>query len=89
MVVLQDANADPLERRQPAEFRKVYVVEVFHAHRTFVRPVGALAADLHPDTRRLQLLDGFVGEAPAFFAPETDAYGELFEVVIPCPLRKR
>lgn len=89
MVVLQDANADPLERRQPAEFRKVYVVEVFHTHRTFVRPVGALAADFNPDSRPLQLCDGFVGEAPAFFAPETDAYGELFEVVIPCPLRKR
>ena len=55
MVVLQDANADPLERRQPAEFRKVYVVEVFHAHRTFVRPVGALAADFNPDSRPLQL----------------------------------
>ena len=81
MVVLQDANADPLERRQPAEFRKVYVVEVFHAHRTFVRPVGALAADFNPNTRLLQLCDGLVGEALSILAPETDAYGELFQIV--------
>ena len=89
MVVFQYTDTHTFIGRYLLKFRDVDVIQIFHSYRLFVRMIGRFLSEGKLHTGFAQLLYRLFTQASSPLTPETDAYVQFVEIVLPSGFRER